>query len=126
MTDWTAYGHEVEELRTTRGWSQADLGKRADVSQSTIRDVEAATAKNGPHPLTVAGIQRAFGHEAGQAGHDLTVRYVGKARADWNAQDTDTNLAALIGGLPPERRDVLVAALRDLLDGSDGPEAAEE
>ncbi|TCV92307.1 putative transcriptional regulator [Luteibacter rhizovicinus] len=38
--------NRVRELRTERGWSQADLGERLDVSRQTVNAVE--TGKYDP------------------------------------------------------------------------------
>jgi len=32
--------NRVRELRTERGWSQADLGERLDVSRQTVNSIE--------------------------------------------------------------------------------------
>jgi transcriptional regulator with XRE-family HTH domain len=120
MADWEAYGEEVKRLREVRSWSQAKLGALAGISQSAVRDVEAATAKNSPHADTVAGLQRAFGAQQGQDGYTLTANHVSRDRADWLAHDLDAALIALIESLPPDRRDVAIAVLRDLAADNKG------
>jgi transcriptional regulator with XRE-family HTH domain len=54
------HGEQIRAARSLLGWSQADLAKKADVSQMTVKRFE---AKNGPVSGTIAslnGIQNAL------------------------------------------------------------------
>jgi len=44
-------GKRVQQLRTARGWSQAELASRVGVAPRTIVQVERGT--RAPHPTTV-------------------------------------------------------------------------
>ena len=49
------YGEQIRAARSLLGWNQADLAKKADVSQMTVKRFE---AKNGPVGGTIASLVR--------------------------------------------------------------------
>jgi transcriptional regulator with XRE-family HTH domain len=49
------HGEQIRAARSLLGWSQADLAKKADVSQMTVKRFE---AKNGPVTGTIASLSR--------------------------------------------------------------------
>lgn len=51
--------NRVRELRTERGWSQADLAERLDVSRQTVNAIE--TGKYDPSLPLAFKIARLFG-----------------------------------------------------------------
>jgi transcriptional regulator with XRE-family HTH domain len=54
-----ALAHRVRALRQGRGWSQADLARRADVSQGAVQGLEART--KSPTLRTLDAVARALG-----------------------------------------------------------------
>ena len=49
------HGEQIRAARSLLGWSQADLAKKADVSQMTVKRFE---AKNGPVGGTITSLTR--------------------------------------------------------------------
>lgn len=49
------HGEQIRAARSLLGWNQADLAKKADVSQMTVKRFE---AKNGPVGGTIASLTR--------------------------------------------------------------------
>lgn len=54
-----ASGYRIRELRTERGWTQAELGRRAGVSEETVKYHERRAATD-PHSSTLAAFASAL------------------------------------------------------------------
>ncbi len=59
--DWAAYGAELRRRRLLAGWSVADLGRRINLSATTINHVEQARGTLRPSALTLAKLAAALG-----------------------------------------------------------------
>lgn len=81
-------GDAIRRLRLSRGWSQADLARRSDVSQPTVQRIEAGA----PHPsvVNVVRIARALGVSV----EDLMDELVSTALAD-RLEDHELRIIAL-------------------------------
>lgn len=110
--DWVErFGARVRELRTARGWSQAELAAKAGRSQSAVRDVERAS-KNGayePHARTLRGIAQALGGDG-----VALLREIGRDdMAEWIEDHSDDD--PLVGLSPAEKARVYRIA-RQIID----------
>ena len=59
--DWSAYGAELRRRRLLAGWSLSELGRRINLSASTIRHIEQARGTLRPSELTLAKLAAALG-----------------------------------------------------------------
>ncbi len=59
--DWRAYGAELRRRRLLAGWSLSELGRRINLSASTIRHIEQAHGTLRPSELTLAKLTAALG-----------------------------------------------------------------
>ena len=59
--DWAAYGAELRRRRLLAGWSVAELGRRINLSTSTIHQTEQARGTLRPSALTLAKLAAALG-----------------------------------------------------------------
>ena len=107
--DWAGtFAERVEELRKARGWSQAELARRAGVSQSNIRDIETAAAGYTPSDKSVKGVARAFGVDG-----ILLLRSIGRdGMADYLEASFDDPLA----DLTPAEREVALRIIKDIVE----------
>lgn len=58
--NWKALGNAIRARREARGWTQPELAKFANVSESTVRNIERATGKHRHRRGTVEPILRAL------------------------------------------------------------------
>lgn len=67
-------GLQIKSLREAKGWSQAELAKRAGISDGAVKMIE--SGRRWPRPVTMEALGRALGLKLGDsfaAGHrDLT------------------------------------------------------
>ena len=59
--DWVGYGAELHRRRLLAGWSLEELGRRVNMSVSTIRDIELARRALRPSELSLAKLSAALG-----------------------------------------------------------------
>lgn len=111
MVDWKAYGEEVARLRNERRLSQERLAAIGNLTQSVVRNVE--NNQGGHHNDTVTGIQHAFGRLKGQAGYELTAKFLGHDRADAIARDVFDYINRILAALPEDERARVAPLLRD-------------
>ena len=59
--DWVGYGAELHRRRLLAGWSASELGRRVNLSPSTIRHIERARGTLLPTELALAKLAAALG-----------------------------------------------------------------
>ena len=59
--NWVAYGAELRRRRLLAGWSLSELGRRINLSVSTLRHIEQARGTLRPSELTLAKLAAALG-----------------------------------------------------------------
>lgn len=109
-------GAAIRALRKAHGWSQPELAERSGVPQRTISRIENAT-KEGylPVPHTLNALASALGVAVGDllaaAGY-----HVGESEPI-DLTDPLVSISLAYGDrLPPERKDIVIALIRDLAE----------
>jgi hypothetical protein len=59
--DWVGYGTELRRRRLLAGWSMSELGRRVNLSPTTLRHIEQARGSLRPSELTLAKLAAALG-----------------------------------------------------------------